>query len=79
MEVKWKDNSIFEKYEKDVNEKTELIQKSLDKMIAEGTIIKEFDEERKEWIYKNINEPSVIGIQDVSSNVIKLKEVKDNE
>ena len=79
MEVKWKDNSIFEKYEKDVNEKTELIQKSLDKMIAEGTIIREFDEERKEWIYKNINEPSVIGIQDVSSNVIKLKEVKDNE
>ena len=79
MEVKWKDNSIFKKYEKDVNEKTELIQKSLDKMIAEGTIIKEFDEERKEWIYKNINEPSVIGIQDVSSNVIKLKEVKDNE
>lgn len=82
MGVEWKDISIFKKYNEKVNERTELIQKSLNKMLAEGKIIKEFDEKRKEWIYKNIDEPSVIGVQDESSNtikVIKVREVKDNE
>lgn len=52
MPKEWKDNSYFKNRIEDLKKETEEVQKILDNLENKGKIVKEFDKERNDWIYK---------------------------
>lgn len=50
--IEWKDGTYFKKKEAEQEVALEEIRKTLDRLEDKGEIIKEFDKERNDWVYK---------------------------
>lgn len=66
----WKNNSFFDKLADDDEEHKMMVEKSLKRLLENGEIIKSFDVEKNDWVYKKVEHSDEVVINDRDGNEI---------